>query len=436
MKIILYIIRTKLLNAIGKPTRFIGYLVLLAAAAFNGYIGALLLSDFFSATNSHLIFSAILFAMILVRRGTVSPFQLVKVIQNHHPYSSLHRYLINFINDSFLTIFFLFVLCFIGGFLFANDFTRLNDWFWYGYVLICSYVFRRALISSAFQNPRSHYATIGIILSWLGMFFLLGWSLTFEKNNSLIPILIIFMILMLSLGFILEEKLAATTLIRSAKIKFHRTTFALLSRNRKIRTYILIIIIMKLVFLTIVLTEYKLNPKYKLIPFMFLFSSPVITFNYLLNNSFGYMRRYWLLVDKCTSSGTSILKLFLRHLWVILAIDATISLGYILFFQTLVWPLIFSYICLIILFTPLSFYWALEFPVNVDPSLFSIKPVAGVPPALISVVLCVPFIFGYKLDFILYLFGFGYMVVASILFYKYDTYYEQNRIRVFSKLFK
>lgn len=169
---------------------------------------------------------------------------------------------------------------------------------------------------------------------------------------------------------------------------------------------------------------------------MFLFSSPVITFNYLLNNSFGYMRRYWLLVDKCTSSGRSILKLFLRHLWVILAIDATISLGYILFFQTLVWPLIFSYICLIILFTPLSFYWALEFPVNVDPSLFSIKPVAGVPPALISVVLCVPFIFGYKLDFILYLFGFGYMVVASILFYKYDTYYEQNRIRVFSKLFK
>src|SRR5690606_41341452 len=131
-----------------------------------------------------------------------------------------------------------------------------------------------------------------------------------------------------------------TTLIRSAIIKFQRTTFALLSRNRIIRTYILIIIIMKLVFLAMVLTEYKLNPKYKLIPFMFLFSSPVITFNYLLNNSFGYMRSYCLLVDKCTSSGTSILKLFLRHLWVILAIDATISLGYILFFHTLFSPLI------------------------------------------------------------------------------------------------
>src|SRR5690606_25109575 len=127
---------------------------------------------------------------------------------------------------------------------------------------------------------------------------------------------------------------------------------------------------------------------------------------------------------------------FLSRGWFVLAVDAFITIVFVLVFQEWIIPLLLSYVVLLITFTSLCFFWSAAFPVMVNPSLFNVKPVAGILPAIVSAGLTLPFVFAYKIPILFYGAGIILLILSLAIWSGFDNYYHKHRQGVFSTLFK
>ncbi len=434
MHILPYLTYVYIKNELRNTGKVLTYLLLIFAAFYNGYLARIMLLEELHWNQARMVLSILIFMLIIIRRGTITPFQLVNLVKPLHPPGSFNRFLTNIINDSILSIYFILISCFTFSILYNS--TDISEWLWMGCVIVGSYLLRRGLIVTIVQKSASIKSKVFISLMWASVIVLYFGNIIIPNQNFwLFPASIMCIVVIV---YFLEEFITSPPLSSHSSNSGGSTSYSLsiLIYNRDIRSVGLLAISIKLIFLTLLTVGYHKKANPELIPFIFLFTSPVIMFNYLLNNLFGYLDRYWFLIDKSTNSGHIVISYFLRIFKNLLLADIIVTILILIFLKEHIIILLVSYLGQLILFVPLAFYWSVEFPKQVSLSLFNPSPMIGFIPALVSIIICSPFVFGYRINLLVISTSIIYIISGIILLFKYKDYYKNNRLMIFQKLFK
>jgi hypothetical protein len=251
---------------------------------------------------------------------------------------------------------------------------------------------------------------------------------------SLIPILVLVNIFLFSFGYYIEE--FATTYnhkkINSRKF-FENVHLQLIIPNKKIRFSFFAAFILKLLILTIISIGYIQKGEYKSIFITFLFTSPVLLFNYLINNFFGFFDKYWLSLQKSGLSGKDIFKSYLKVLVFFLSIDFILTLIFCLVNYNLFVDVMIVYLGTTILLIPLGFYWSVLFPKKIQGSMFNTKSTTAIIPVILTFAICCTlFLVLINIWFSLIIVVYALISVSCII--NLNNFYAKKNKSIYSKL--
>lgn len=433
MEIILSLAILYIRNILSKPKTFIIYILLIIASGYNGFIIASSINSYDSKIIT-LIVSVSLFFFTLIRKFFPSLESFAKPIKPHYPINSIKRYFINLINDSLLQIHFILIVFFLFFFFLYSLYITPNEKMFITAFLGAALILRRSLISTVFQEkslrndiPISVIWIINILLCFIFAFYYESIGLTF-----CIAIICIFLIS----GFLLEEKYTKFTdsPVTSHNV-FKNPLLELLFGNPKFKLWFFTAVVVKVIFLLTLTILFIQKNKYPPFFFIVLFTSPIIPFNYALNNTFGFFDKYWFSLEKSSPTGKNVFSHFLKLIKLPILIDTIITIIFVVINKSLIIPVLIIYIGSLPILIPLAFYWSVLFPKSIQTTLFNTKPTTALLPAIATFLFCISFIpisvsnwFG--------LLGFLYFLSALILINNLNGFYNRKKHLLFIELFK
>ena len=153
----------------------------------------------------------------------------------------------------------------------------------------------------------------------IALLLIILYCFNFYKQNSHIILTIeaqvALLIMSLFLGYLIEEIFSEhNQTIAKTKKTLKNIYLELFFNNKKFRIYFWGFVIVKSSFLILITILYYQKEKYLPIFFIILFSSPIILFNYTLNNAFGFFNTFWLSINKGNLNGLAIFKIYINLL--------------------------------------------------------------------------------------------------------------------------
>lgn len=280
-----------------------------------------------------------------------------------HPLGPLTRFLLHYLNDLLATYFLAF-----GAFIFSVVVFSASLDFGTGlqfvFALVGSHCLRRII-----QTATEHKLIIGkkariwLILSLSAI----AVALTVQIFTGGVYYLIsefVFAILIF-VGYVVEEETyreeAQSHQSEKSALSF---SFDMVWRNNTARFSILIAFLFKAFLLLIDTITYNKSGRHLFgnIFIVWLFASPAILFTYVFNNTWGYWRNFWLLLEKSLGGGLAVIKMAFRLLWIPLLADFLISLVYFCFSDHLLGPGLAMYLCSAFVLGSFCFFWSTQFP--------------------------------------------------------------------------
>src|SRR5699024_10933544 len=311
---------------------FIFFLLLIPLAVFYG-MGAAILVDGdlieLSESTSRAIEMGLLglIAGTTFLRGFFPSYNPIRsYFKNFHPISPLSRYMLNIIGD-LISGYFVIMGIFVAAFFFFSTTVAIEYLGYLVIALIGAHISRR-FFQHLFENKiKPDRQFLYLLLACLSLFFLSAGFPFFTEGFTFWPIVSCFCFLILA-DFVLEELCFKEQEKSKSTARTNRNyTINLLWQNKTVRTTLIVAETFKVLMLSLdLILYYKTGAHFANNVFIpFLFVSPLILFTYLFNNSWGYLRHFWITADQALSTGRDLFWLYLKILWLPLVLDFIIS---------------------------------------------------------------------------------------------------------------
>jgi len=202
----------------------------------------------------------------------------------------------------------------------------------------------------------------------------------FNYASLLIPILLFF------IGYLVECQIIENKNIElSSKSSKGNYLFKLIVNCNKARLSLFVGLLLKAFILVIDLMMFKSKGQHlfegQLV--YWLFVSPLLIFNYVFNNTWGFWKNIWLNYELRSGNYRDIIKFNLRLMFIPLAIDALITIPILLFSWSDYQFIILFYFVSSSFLICTSFVWSLLFPMVVSSS-FQMKGSSSFVSSIVS----------------------------------------------------
>lgn len=220
---------------------------------------------------------------------------------------------------------------------------------------------------------------------------------------------------------------------KSFSFKSKSLYLKLILNNKRVRKMMLIGYLLKIVFLLVFSIGKESSVQTNSFSF-YMFASPLLLFTYVFNNQWGYFKAMWINLEIHTRETKRFFS-FILHLlkWFVL-IDAIISIYFLVLYSNDISFSILYYGLNLMVFLTMSFVWSIGFPIAIsektqykgNASLISVFASFGIVYfiSLIQEPFWRPWIIGVC------------VVISSLAFFFSKYLYEENRYKLFTKLFK
>jgi hypothetical protein len=211
---------------------------------------------------------------------------------------------------------------------------------------------------------------------------------------------------------------------------------SLLFQNKKIRSSLLVGFIFKLGILgvDIYMRQEKGEHLFNSEILLWLVASPVLIFNYVYNNLWGYNRALWLTLDRAPNAVHVLQQFYFRMLLIPLLIDFILSTIYFILHPEWTVIGIVSWVVTAIISIVFGFYWSLLKPRLILKTISS-KGNTYVWSNVVSMLLTI-LLYGMLFTKWLYWLTPVYLVVSGLVYYYTKKEYPELRKGVFQELFK
>lgn len=435
MKILSYLIFIYLKNFLKNRKKIITNVVFFTGAIYNGILFTELLKN-----TSNILLLKILCCFIFISTISVKFFPffsfLQKPVKLTYPIKSSTRFLINFTNDSFISSNFISINLFIISFLVCYDSFNINYLLLF-YFLFLAYPIRRILQVIVFQKTsKKNYFYIILILSIvICLIFLVINNFNLFLQNAFIYFLVL-LVLFMYFSFMVEEKLSTSKKkLFVSTLRYNDVYSQFIYTNKKFKLWYFTALIVKIFFLAFLsITFYYKN---KQIPFFFiiLFASPLILFNYVINNLIGFFDRFWFSFDKSSgSNGKTFFLIFIKIIKIPLIIDFLITIIFGFFNYYLLQYIVIINLGSLPILVLLSFYWSNLYPKKVEVNLFNTKPVSAIIPVIITFFIMLSFLFTSSNIYYGVLVT-VYLIISFILYSRLIYFHANKSKKIYQKLF-
>ena len=392
--------------------------------------------DLSSKENFLIGFAGFLFFTTILKGFYPSYQQLGTWVRPFFPLSKIQRYNLKLSAD-FASVFFIPTITFILSFCFmANDALGWPYILKFIIILIIANIIRRmiqALIE--FRMNRNGMFWAGLISAITGMISLQVFHPIYGPSPVWSDI--ITMLLIYGCGIIMEEFLPfeRKQAVQPQK-KNSGIITSLLFQNKKIRSSLIVGAMFKMGILGV--DTYLFNKSgdhlFNSDFLLWLFASPVLIFNYVFNNTWGYNRALWLTLDKSPEPGRELQFFYLRLIGLPLFLDFVLSAVYFAFRSEWVVIGLVSWVTLAIICLVFGFYWSMVKPKLILKTI-STKGNTYIWSNLLSM-LFVMLLYGMLFTKWLYWLVPVYLVVSGLVFYYAKKEYPELRKEIFQELFK
>jgi hypothetical protein len=233
-----------------------------------------------------------------------------------------------------------------------------------------------------------------------------------------------------------EEKLSTSKKkLFVSTLRYNDVYSQFIYTNKKFKLWYFTALIVKIFFLAFLsITFYYKN---KQIPFFFiiLFASPLILFNYVINNLIGFFDRFWFSFDKSSgSNGKTFFLIFIKIIKIPLIIDFLITIIFGFFNYYLLQYIVIINLGSLPILVLLSFYWSNLYPKKVEVNLFNTKPVSAIIPVIITFFIMLSFLFTSSNIYYGVLVT-VYLIISFILYSRLIYFHANKSKKIYQKLF-
>ncbi len=403
------------------------FLAELINKAGNGELGGLIPERIL---NYALVF---IFIMTIVRMILPAYTPQRQLFHKYYPLSRFQRYASSVLSEIQSSFFLYFVICLFIGFWYL-DFLKLRFLSEGLSVLFSAHLVRR-ILQYPIDNKLRRAGFISFFIALLFITMLVLYSDFFVQNLNYSGILV--PVILFLLGFLLEcqvvENKKFELLYNSRKGNLF---LKLLMNNPKVRVTLLV----GLGFKTFILAADFLlfTSKGKHIfngQFIYwLFISPLLLFNYVFNNTWGFWKNIWLNFELRSGDYRDMIKFHLRLLTIPLIIDALITLPVLLItWQEYQFILIYYFVSLWLLICA-SLVWALLFPMTIV-STFQMKGTSSFISSLVMMI-SVSALYLIKLNYWFYILIPIYLILSFGAYNLAVGLYKEKKYLLAGKLMK
>ncbi|WP_299707392.1 hypothetical protein [uncultured Pontibacter sp.] len=243
--------------------------------------------------------------------------------------------------------------------------------------------------------------------------------------------------------FIFEEHLSSDQPVKASSRKVLVLSFSaalsVLVNNRKIMLPLLFGIIFKIFILFIYISKgHRLDGHEKAImmPLFFVMASPVLIFNYVFNNAWGYFRDLWYAIEISNNSKATLALFYLKLLAFPILLDAAVSLAYFNFLEGKLLLHIAYYLTSFVTLIAIGLYSSLLFPIFLKKS-FSMGANTNIPMSLLAMLTVASMypIVAYLSAIWVYFFMALYILIAAFALISYPFLYISQKEALFKKLY-
>jgi hypothetical protein len=423
--------------------RFAGLVFAILFAAFYGLLFGYLFGsedweevDLSSRDNFLIGVAAFFFFMTILKGFYPSYKQLGTWVRPFFPLTKFQRYNLKLSADlasAFFIPAFIFIISFC---LMANELLGWTFIIKFVIILLGANIIRRmiqAVIEYKFQGNQGLF-----LLLILGTAGLIGIQIFYPiYGRSPVWSDISTLALLYGSGLIIEEYLSFERK-KTVQVSNGKTNIitSLLIKNKKVRSAILVAMLFKVgilagdTFLFNKSGEHLFNSD----AMLWLFVSPVVVFNYVFNNTWGYYRNLWLTLDKAPNPGKVLRNFYLRLVWPPLAFDFMVTFVYLLFRPEWFNIGLISYIITTIISVVFGFYWSILKPKLIMKSI-STKSNTYVWSNILGM-LFVFLTFGMLYTKWLYWLVPVYLIISALVYFYSSKEYAELRKKIFKELFK
>lgn len=421
---------------------FVGLVLLIPLAILYGQgIATLIDGRFVEFTKIvRSVFKMGLLGFIAVITFVRGFFPSYKPIRSHfksfHPIPLVSRFMLNILGD-LICGYFIIMSTFVVAFFFFSNTVALEYLLYLVLVLIGAHILRR-FFQTLFENKvKFNRQSFLLLFTCISLFLLSAGLLFFFERFAFWGIISCF--LFLSFGdFVLEELCPKERMGSKSTGKTNRNpTIDLLWQNQTVRTTLIVAVFFKVLILSLDLIIYsKMGAHLANNVFLiFLFISPLILFTYLFNNSWGFFRNYWIITDRSLSTGQGLFNIYLKILWLPLAVDVIISMTYLAFGPSnLILPGISMYVASLFLLTVGGFFWSIQAPVQVEKA-FAFKVNTSTFGSVVSIGIVSSFLTLFISEWF-YLLVPIYIILSLIMLKWVFNNYPSKQENIYSELYK
>lgn len=420
---------------------FVGFVLLVPLAILYGKGIATLIDGGFGEFTKTVIsvFKMGLLGFIAVITFVRGFFPSYKPIRSHfksfHPIPPVLRFMLNILSD-LISGYFIILGTFVVAFFSFSTTVVLEYLVYLVLALIGAHVLRR-FFQTLFENKVKFNRQSFFLLFTCISLFLLSAGLLFFERFVFWGIISCFFSLLFG-DFVLEELSSKERMGSKPKGETSRNpTIDLLWQNKKVRTTLIVAVIFKVLILSSDLIIYsKMGAHLANNVFLiFLFISPLILFTYLFNNSWGFFRNYWIITDRSLSTGQDLFNIYLKILWLPLAVDVIISMTYLVFGPSnLILPGVGMYVASLFLLSVGGFFWSIQAPVQVEKA-FAFKVNTTTFGSIVSIGIVSSF-FTLFISEWFYLLVPIYIILSLIMLRWVFNNYPSKREKIYSELYK
>lgn len=381
---------------------------------------------------------AVFLALFTFTRGFFPSYKPVRsYFKRFHPINGWLKFILNYLSD-FISLYFLTMGSFIISIIYFSP--TIAEVYIYLLIvsLIGSHLARRSfqtVIENRISFSKSNVITLLIAIT---IFLISVVSfLIYQIPTALFITGVVLSFIIIA--YTLEEKCDKEEgdFLNSKKTGVRNVSIDLLIKNKYVRTPLIFGYFFKIVILILDLFIYSKSQTHfgNNLIIIFLFASPLILFTYIFNNSWGYFKNYWFVIDQGLSNGKSIFKMYLYILWLPLSFDLVISISYFILTPSniLLEGLIMYFISLIIL-TLGGFFWSMFNPSRVEQGL-SFKVNSSILGSITSIAIVSSFM-------LLFISSWFYLIIPIYLIISVGSYlwltskYRKKRFYIFQKVYK
>ncbi|HNW97123.1 MAG TPA: O-antigen polymerase [Bacteroidales bacterium] len=379
---IIYLIKLKFkLFFIKKKTAVltnIFYLVLLFSVIFNGILFSIIINKLEEINKLPYNFKNYSYLIIILIICIRNIFPVYKPFQDYFPkyynINIIEKIVYKSIYDIF-SPFFILLFVFYCIIIFLSKPFFVNDFILFSIILITGYFFEliiKILIEHSFNKFRKKALITFVLL----LFTIIYICTLLFLNNSFETTFIIFLSFLLSVTIILfycyKFKEVKSYRIKD-KLQTNNNLFNYLIkesfRNKKIRISFFFGLIFKmlLVIVSLFILKKKGHALYNSEFILWLFSSPLIYFTYVLNNIWGYSKNMWLRIQYSSNSFNNFLLIYTIKFSLIIFIDFVITISVFIFLteKNIILDFIYYYLNLSVILYFIGFFNSWFLPVNI-----------------------------------------------------------------------